>query len=173
MNRPPSCGQHLQDRQLAETFRPPRLARPQAHLLAGRLPGPGRPGVQQPETLQRQIPRRAQVRRRLRFQKQLHLAGERFDFIQPQRQRHPSMRAHRIHRQRETGGPAVDCRLLEKESATSAGRFHFAVSPLGDLQLRCHRCCDSAEFACLLERVEKGGKGAVGHGRGHFRSGGS
>ena len=55
---------------------------------------------------------------------------------------------------------AVDGRLLEQQRLAAAGRFHFAIRDLGDLQLGGHGDIDPLQLAGLVERGEKMGEGA-------------
>ena len=86
-----------------------------------------------------QIPAFAQIGWRLRFQNELNFLGDICNICDLQRERHAPARSHGVNYNWERGFFPVNNRLLEQQCFSAAGRFHFAICPLGNQQIRIDR----------------------------------
>ncbi len=111
--------------------------------------------VQQMNSLLEQTPTFAQIGWRFCFQNELNLLGDICDVRDLQGQRNPAARSHRIDRDREFRFSSIDDRLLEKKRLPPSRRFHFAVSPFCNEQIRVDRDGDAFQLARFVKSVEE------------------
>src|SRR5437667_11629861 len=90
-----------------------------------------------------------------RFQDELNLLGDICDVRDLQGQRHSAPGSHRIDRDREFRFFSIDDRLLEKKRLSPSMRFHFAVRPFCDKQIRVDRDGAAFQLARCVKSVEE------------------
>ena len=111
--------------------------------------------MQQINSLLEQTPTFAQIGRRFRFQDELNFLRDVSDVRDLQGKRHPPARSHGIDRNREFRFSSIDNRLLEKKRLATARRFHLAICPFCNEQVRVDRNSDALQLARLLKGVEE------------------
>src|SRR5947208_15362922 len=106
-------------------------------------------------SLLEQTPPFAEIGWWFRFQDELNLLGDIWDVRDLQVQRHPAARSLRIDRDREFRFFSIDGRLLEKKRFSPIRRFHFAVRPFCNEQIRVDRYGDAFELALFVKSVDE------------------
>ena len=119
--------------------------------------------VQEMNALFQQAPTFANVGWWFCFQDQLNFLSQIIDTLALQRQSHPTLRSHRVNRDWKFRRFSIDKRLLKKQGLTTAGRFHFAVSPFADRQIGIDLCPDALQLASAIQRIDELRERAVGH----------
>ena len=155
MKRPPSFGQHFR---IGRSFRENvtvGLLKTMDHFLARSLPGVFRTGVQQIESLLEEAPAFAKIRRRFRFQDELNFLSEVFNVFQLKRHRHSPVRSHGVDRYWKFRKLPVDQRFLKKQRLPATRRFHLAIGPIANEQVRLDWHRNAIQFASLFERIEE------------------
>ena len=112
-------------------------------------------GVAQIERLAEQFDGFAKTRRRLGFHQRAEFGGGFVHGIRAQAHGHALVRAHRVDGERKRRNGAVDGRLLEQQRLAAAGRFHFAVSDLGDFEFGGDGLGNAFQFAGAVKLVDE------------------
>ncbi len=115
------------------------------------------------QRLTEQFDRFAETRGRLGLHQRAEFVRHFVHGIRAHAHGHALVRAERVDGHGKRRDDAVDGGLFEQQRLAAAGRFHFAVGDLGDLEFGGDGLGNAFEFARLVEGVDEIAEGIKSH----------
>ena len=133
------------------------------HILACATFNNFRFGMAQVECLTEQFYGFAKTGRRLGLHQRAEFVRDFLHGIRAHAHGHALVRTERVDGDWKRRDDAIDGGLFKQQRLAAAGRFHFAVGDLGDLEFGGDGLGNAFEFARPIERIDKIAEGIKGH----------